>query len=148
MQPVSGLLLAACTCLHLRCRYEDNGDAVNNVVIISRKTEKGSVKDFGNVDEFLAANSYLFGEQTFKGNTSSEGGFKKNKTSAASILDVQQGQDKKGKDYYKYELLVRSGADTSSDELVVSALFLQRPAAMQCVQLRHYPTHKVWTMKL
>ena len=39
-----------------------------------------------------------------------QGGFKKNKTSAASILDVQQGQDKKGKDYYKYELLVRSGA--------------------------------------
>ena len=95
------------TMLH---RYEDNGDAVNNVVVISRKTEKGSVKDFGNVDEFLAANSYLFGEQTFKGNTISEGGFKKNKTSAASILDVQQGQDKKGKDYYKYELLVRSGA--------------------------------------
>ena len=94
----------------LLCRYEDNGDAVNNVVVISRKTDKGSIKDFGSVDEFLTANSYLFGEQTFKGNTVSEGGFKKNKTSAASILDVAQGQDKKGKDYYKYELLVRSGA--------------------------------------
>ena len=140
MHPFSGLLLAACICTLLLCRYEDNGDAVNNVVIISRKTEKGSVKDFGNVDEFLAANSYLFGEQTFKGNTISEGGFKKNKTSAASILDVQQGQDKKGKDYYKYELLVRSGADTSPNRLVMSVLILQRPCSAFSCDI--YPTRK------
>lgn len=105
-------------------RYEDNGDAVNNVVVIARKTEKGSVKDFGSPDEFLTANSYLFGEQTFKGETRSEGGFKKNKTSAASILDVSSGQDKKGKDYYKYELLVRSadGDEGGRHQLITASV--------------------------
>ena len=39
----------------------------------------------------------------------SEGGFKANKVSAASVLDVQQNTDKKGKKYYKFELLSRTG---------------------------------------
>jgi hypothetical protein len=30
--------------------------------------------------------------------------------SAASLLDVKEETDKKGKKYYKYELLVRTGA--------------------------------------
>jgi hypothetical protein len=32
--------------------------------------------------------------------------------SAASLLDVSEDTDKKGKKYYKYELLVRSGEET------------------------------------
>jgi len=39
----------------------------------------------------------------------SEGGFAANRVSAASLLDVSEDTDKKGKKYYKYELLVRSG---------------------------------------
>ena len=49
------------------CRYEDNGDAVNNVVVITRSTDKGSVKDFGSPEDFLKDLSYLFGEQVFTG---------------------------------------------------------------------------------
>ena len=40
----------------------------------------------------------------------SEGGFKENKVSSASVLDVQAANDKKGKPYYKYEILTRTGA--------------------------------------
>lgn len=40
------------------------------------------------------------------GETLSEGGFLPNKVAAASVLDVQEATDKKGKKYYK----VRSGA--------------------------------------
>ena len=42
------------------------------------------------------------------GETRSEGGFKANAVSSASLLDVQKATDKKGKPYYKYELLTRS----------------------------------------
>lgn len=43
------------------------------------------------------------------GKTQSEGGFAADRVSAASLLDVKEETDKKGKKYYKYELLVRSG---------------------------------------
>jgi len=36
-------------------------------------------------------------------------GFGANRVSAAGLLDVSEDTDKKGKKYYKYELLVRSG---------------------------------------
>lgn len=89
-------------------RYEDNGDAVNNVVVIARSTDKKSVKEFGSPEDFLKELSYLFGEQTFTGQTRSEGGFKPNKTSSASLLGIKQSEDKNGKAQYKYELLIRS----------------------------------------
>jgi hypothetical protein len=43
------------------------------------------------------------------GESRSEGGFAPNKVSVASLLDVQQAKDKKGKSYYKYEILTRTG---------------------------------------
>jgi hypothetical protein len=46
------------------------------------------------------------------GESISEGGFAANRVSAASLLDVSEDTDKKGKKYYKYELLVRSGERT------------------------------------
>ena len=44
------------------------------------------------------------------GATRSEGGFAENKVSVASLLDVQEAKDQKGKAYYKYEILTRTGA--------------------------------------
>ena len=44
------------------------------------------------------------------GETRSEGGFAENKVSVASLLDVQEAKDQKGKTYYKYEILTRTGA--------------------------------------
>merc|ERR1712224_579277 len=34
-------------------RYEDNFDAVNNLVVIKEKTEKGRIEDFGSPEQFL-----------------------------------------------------------------------------------------------
>lgn len=39
----------------------------------------------------------------------SEGGFAPNRISAASILDIATTQDKKGRVFYQYEVLVRTG---------------------------------------
>ena len=90
-------------------RYEDNFDAVNNLVILQQKVGKNSIEDLGSPDKFLQDNAYLFGDSTaFTGQTQSEGGFAPNKVSAASVLDVQEATDKNGKKYYKFEVLTRT----------------------------------------
>ena len=55
------------------------------------------------------------------GQTISEGGFKKNKVSAASVLGQDVGVDKKGKEYYKYEMLVRTGEVPVADVKILKA---------------------------
>lgn len=65
------------------------------------------------------------------GETRSEGGFAKNKVSSASLLDVQKAKDSKGKSYYKYEILSRSGTEFSPTfpaRASKPALFLVHPA--------------------
>ncbi len=90
-------------------RYEDNFDAVNNLVVMQQKVGKSSIEDLGSPDKFLQDNAYLFGEQSaFTGTSRSEGGFAPNKVSAASVLDVQEATDKSGKKYYKFEVLTRT----------------------------------------
>lgn len=94
-------------------RYEDNFDAVNNLVVLQQKVGKSSIEDLGSPDKFLQDNAYLFGESSaFTSNISnavlSEGGFAPNKVAAASVLDVQEATDKNGKKYYKYEVLTRT----------------------------------------
>lgn len=127
------------------CRYEDNGDAVNNLLVICKSTGNKSIEDFGSPDKWLQENAKLLGEDVWKGKlclqsgfantvrpmllllktmlrvaaipsrifpvglSRSEGGFKENKVSSASVLDVQAANDKKGKPYYKYEILTRTG---------------------------------------
>jgi hypothetical protein len=51
-------------------RYEDNGDAVNNLVVISQKTDKNSITGYGGPDKFLNEFSYLLGKQVFSGECS------------------------------------------------------------------------------
>ncbi|WIA22415.1 hypothetical protein OEZ85_004720 [Tetradesmus obliquus] len=89
-------------------RYEDNFDAVNNLTVLCQTADKGSIDGYGSPEQFLDKVGYLFGKQTFTGESISEGGFAANRVSAASLLDVSEDTDKKGKKYYKYELLVRS----------------------------------------
>lgn len=89
-------------------RYEDNFDAVNNLIVIKKKTDKANITDFGTADKFLSDVAYLLGDQSYSGLTASEGGFAPNKVSAASLLDVAEATDKNGKKYYTYELLVRT----------------------------------------
>lgn len=92
----------------IQLRYEDNGDTVNNLMVITKKTDKKSITDFGSPEEFLKKNGYLFGAQVFSGETISEGGFAPNRVSAASILDASTTTDKKGKTYYQYDVLTRA----------------------------------------
>lgn len=48
-------------------RYEDNGDSLNNVVVVARKADKSSIEGYGSPDEFLNKISPLLGEQVFSG---------------------------------------------------------------------------------
>jgi len=89
-------------------RYADNGDAVNNMAVIAEATSKGSVKDYGSPQDFLKAYGFLLGKQSYAGETQSEGGFAPNRVSAASILDVKEDTDKKGRPVYSYEILTRT----------------------------------------
>ncbi|BDA41203.1 Oxygen-evolving enhancer protein 2, chloroplastic [Coccomyxa sp. Obi] len=105
-------------------RYEDNGDAVNSIAVIVRSTTKNSIEEFGTPDKFLDDNKNLLGAQVFKGESRSEGGFAPNKVSVASLLDVQQAKDKKGKSYYKYEILTRTadGDEGGRHQLITAAV--------------------------
>eukprot|EP01025_Chloroclados_australasicus_P032883 TRINITY_DN333_c1_g1_i4.p2 TRINITY_DN333_c1_g1~~TRINITY_DN333_c1_g1_i4.p2 ORF type:complete len:254 (-),score=27.16 TRINITY_DN333_c1_g1_i4:277-1038(-) len=91
----------------VQLRYEDNFDAVTNMSVIVTDSGKKSIKDYGSPEDLLKEIQYLLGMQSYIGETKSEGGFKDNRVSAASILNVSQ-VNKTNKDYYTYELLVRS----------------------------------------
>lgn len=108
----------------VQLRYEDNGDAVNNLLVITKQTGNKSIEDFGSPDKWLQENSKLLGEDVWKGLSRSEGGFKENKVSSASVLDVQAANDKKGKPYYKYEILTRTadGNEGGRHHLITAAV--------------------------
>jgi len=90
-------------------RYQDNFDAVNFGVIIKKKVDgKTSIDQLGSPEEFLKAQSYLFGTQAWEGETKSEGGFRPGSVAAVSLLDIGDKVDKKGTKYYQYELLSRT----------------------------------------
>lgn len=89
-------------------RYEDNFDAVNNMNVSITKTDKSKIEDYGPPEKFLPEISYLLGQQSYAGATRSEGGFAENRVSAASLLGVETATDKKGKTYYKYNILTRT----------------------------------------
>jgi hypothetical protein len=84
-------------------RYEDNFDQVNHLTVIKTKGSLG-----GSPQEFLQKNSFLLGEQSYAGQTSSEGGFAANRVSAASILDLGSETDKKGRKVYTADVLTRT----------------------------------------
>jgi photosystem II oxygen-evolving enhancer protein 2 len=105
--------------------YEDNGDAVNHVDVIARKASASSIDGYGAPDKFLnEVVRPLLGEQVFAGETRSEGGFGANKVAAASLLDVQEAKDAKGKVYYKYNILTRTadGNEGGRHHLVAAAV--------------------------
>lgn len=53
--------------VHPNCRYEDNGDAVNNLVVIVNDTDKKSISEIGDQEKFLNSVAYLFGKQAYSG---------------------------------------------------------------------------------
>ena len=54
-------------CIGCSCRYEDNGDAVNNIAVMVQSTDKNSITGFGDTAKFLEDNKYLLGKQVFVG---------------------------------------------------------------------------------
>merc|ERR1711904_154066 len=91
-------------------RYEDNFDAVNNLIVTINPTSKSKISDYGSQDDFLNQFSFLLGNSALQTGfeSKSEGGFKANTIAAASVLSVQIDKDKAGKDYYMYEILTRT----------------------------------------
>jgi len=85
-------------------RYEDNFDQVNYLAVIKRKG--GSLG--GSPEEFMKNNAFLLGEQSYTGQSQSEGGFDPDRVSAASILDLESDTDKKGRKVYKVDVLTRT----------------------------------------
>lgn len=85
----------------LRRSYEDNGDAVNNLMVLTQPTGAKTIEDLGAPEKVLESLAFLLGKQNFEGKTISEGGFAPDRVSAASLLGVKTVQDKKGKSYYR-----------------------------------------------
>merc|ERR1712139_539277 len=103
-------------------RYEDNFDAVNNLVVIKEKTAKSRIEDYGSPEQFLNSFSFLLGKQSYAGKTISEGGFAPDRVSAASVLDIESTTDKKGKTFYRYNILSRTAdGDEGGRHQLISA---------------------------
>merc|ERR1719335_923681 len=107
---------------NIALRYEDNFDAVNNLVVIEEKTSKGRIEDFGSPEQFLNSFSFLLGQQSYSGKTISEGGFAPDRVSAASVLDLETTSDKKGRTFYRYNILSRTAdGDEGGRHQLISA---------------------------
>ena len=87
--------------------FEDNFDAVSNISVLIEKCGKSKIEDFGSPESYLEKIGYLLGQQSYNGQTRSEGGFAANKVSAAAVLDVFT-KSNKGKTYYYFEVLTRT----------------------------------------
>lgn len=49
------------------CRYEDNGDSVNNLNVLVTKSDKNDIGGYGDPKAFLEQINYIFGDQVFIG---------------------------------------------------------------------------------
>lgn len=80
---------------------------MTNLIVVAKKTDKKAIGDYGSQTDFLKELEPYLGKQVFQGETESEGGFEPGKVSVASLLGLSSVKDKKGKEYYKYEILAR-----------------------------------------
>jgi len=103
--------------------YEDNFDAVTNLSVITEKTSKTKIEDFGAPEAYLEKIGYLLGVQAYAGDTRSEGGFAPNRVSTAAVLDVFTKSDK-GRTYYMYEILTRTadGDEGGRHQLIAATI--------------------------
>jgi len=88
-------------------QYGDNFDQVAQMTVLVAPTSKSKIEDFGSLDEFLKQEAYLLGQQTWEGDSLSEGGFRRGQTAVANLFN-QQVTNRDGKNYYEYELLTRT----------------------------------------
>jgi hypothetical protein len=104
-------------------RYVDTYPA-NNLMVMKTKTAKNSVKEFGDPQSFLKEVNYLFGDNVWQGASRSEGGFKPNQVSTASLLDSEMVTGKDGKDHMNLHVLIRSadGNEGGKHHLISAAV--------------------------
>ena len=94
---------------------------MTNISVITEKTSKSKIEDFGKPEAYLEQLGYLLGVQSYSGSTRSEGGFAANKVSTAAVLDVYT-RENKGKTYYQYEILTRTAdGDEGGRHQLISA---------------------------
>merc|ERR1712003_277826 len=96
---------------------------VNNLMVLKQTSGKTKIEDYGGPEAWLQSFSYLLGTQAYSGKTVSEGGFAPDRVSAASVLDVAQTTDKRGRSVYKYNILARSAdGDEGGRHQLISAM--------------------------
>lgn len=73
------------------------------------------------------------------GSSKSEGGFADGRYAAGSLIDVTEKKDGKGKNYYKYQLLIRSadGDEGGRHQLVSATVGADGNLYICKVRLRH-----------
>merc|ERR1712226_1032799 len=89
---------------------------------MGQPTDKTDISGYGKPEQFLNSFSFLLGQQSYSGKTISEGGFAPDRVSAASVLDVESTIDKKGKTFYRYNILSRTAdGDEGGRHQLISA---------------------------
>ncbi|KAF3445023.1 hypothetical protein FNV43_RR14716 [Rhamnella rubrinervis] len=104
-------------------RYEDNFDPNSNVSVIITPTDKKSITDYGNPEEFLSKVDYLLGKQAYSGKTESEGGFDPDAVATANILE-SASTTVGGKPYYTISVLTRTadGDEGGKHQLITATV--------------------------
>ena len=92
---------------------------MNNLYVVVQKSDKSKVEDYGSPEDFIKNFTNLLGSASFFGETASEGGFAPNQLSRASLLGVDTEKDKKGKTYYKFDILTRTGGCAQGCQLLL-----------------------------
>jgi len=121
-------------------RWEDNGDAVNSMLVTANPTTKSSISDYGSPEEFLNYISFMLGKTTETFESRSEGGFRANTVAAAALLDASE-VEKKGKKYYEIEVLTRTA---DGDEGGRHQLFSATVSNGNLYVLKHQVGDKRW----
>ena len=102
--------------------FNDSGDTSNQIFVVAKAASASSVSAIP-ADDLLKQLTPLFGEQSFAGETRSEGGFKPNAVAAASLMDVSTFE-KDGKAYVRYDVLTRTadGEEGGRHNLLTAAV--------------------------
>lgn len=102
--------------------FNDSGDTSNQIFVVATEASASSVSAIPS-EELLKQLTPLLGEQSFAGETRSEGGFKPNAVAAASLMDVSTFE-KDGKPYVRYDVLTRTadGEEGGRHNLITAAV--------------------------
>lgn len=88
-------------------RFESNFRVSDNIIFTVNPSSKSKITDYGSPEDFLKNVSFMLGQNSWGGESQSEGGFAENTVSSAALLDTKS-VTKKGKTYYELELLTRT----------------------------------------